>query len=611
MTLKANLTRRTFINNLTIEMTGAAICCSFPAFVKTSFSRPANKNTKKLLATTEYVGNIIYNNSFMDRAQLDELHKNLASLGVSRHQWIIYTTWSIHENHPNSIDILAEAVDSAHAHGLEFYALIKPFEEGGFRPVLPHSLPFPKGAVAFKDIRGIKPLASPFAAKHPEMFLKRRPGTYEYNGPVTAIRLIKNSDSLTQVKAAHLSIWTSSFNNGYVKYNGPISFRESVERRTGFPHWQQCRILNLENLKIPKKHTHILIKCSLADKDGDFTNTYGKIIELIGPDGKIIPSTMSTGPVSLETDNKRMYKAWLTNHQMVRYMEMPEVKKEINNPEKMKAHYKDFYNYDRYNVTDLKTLDKDGYIAAVCGKPEYLLGNLHPVYPKVREHWLDLTRYCLERGVDGINYRVANHSQDPEFWEYGFNEPVIKAAGGTDDYPTVKRINGNAYTQFLREARELIKSRGKAITIHIFAQMLTPDDRPGRLSYLPPNFEWQWQKWVREIADDLEFRGVYSLQPWHVKQVLETMLSVTRKANKPLYFQGKFHEMTFDGPNHRTMEELDLIRHYSDVNGFCLYETHLFTRMNKDRTIELSPDIESIIKRHFFQLNDKNENPKV
>jgi hypothetical protein len=49
------------------------------------------------------------------------------------------------------------------------------------------------------------------------------------------------------------------------------------------------------------------------------------------------------------------------------------------------------------------------------------------------------------------------------------------------------------------------------------------------------------------MADDLEFRGVYSLQYWHVKQVLETILSVTRKAKKNLYFQCDTHSLPGEG----------------------------------------------------------------
>ena len=601
-----NISRRSFLNHTAKGMAATAICGVASPFINTARAKSRSLKTKKLLATTDFIDNVFVNNCFFEKSHLDELNKYLASIGVTRHQWIVSDLWTMYDNYPHGFDLLAEAVESAHAHGLEFYALIKPFEEGGFRPVWPHSLPFPKGAVAFKDMRGIKPFATQFAARHPDMCLKRRPGTFEFRGPVTSIRLVKNNDTPTRVKVEHLSIWTSPSNNGFVPYNGPVSFRESVEWRTGFPKWQQCRILHLEGLKIPKNHTHILVRCSLADEEGDFTNEIAKIIELVGPDGENIPSTLSTGPGALDINNKRIFQSWIIKQRAVRYLELPEVQKELNDPEKIQAHYRNFYNFDRYNVTDLKTLDKDGYVAAACGKPEYMPGNLHPIYPEVREHWLDLTRYCLDRGVDGINFRAANHTQSPEYWEYGFNEAVIEAAGGRTDYPTIQRINGNAYTQFLRQARNLIKSRGKSMTLHIYAQMLAPDDRRGRLSYLPPNFEWQWETWVREIADDLEFRGVFTLQPWHAKQVLETITSVTRAAKKPLYFQGKFHELTFDGPNHRTREELDLIRNDPGVDGFVLYETGNYTRINKEGRLEGSSDIKTLMHTHFFR-QDKDK----
>jgi hypothetical protein len=42
------------------------------------------------------------------------------------------------------MDLLAEAAASAHRHGLEFYAVLKPFEGGGTGVTFPHSLPFPE-----------------------------------------------------------------------------------------------------------------------------------------------------------------------------------------------------------------------------------------------------------------------------------------------------------------------------------------------------------------------------------------------------------------------------------------------------------------------------------
>ena len=93
----------------------------------------------------------------MNRTQLDELHAVLASLGVSRHQWIVDTFWTLYEDYPHGFNLLKEAANSAHKYGIEFIAEIKSFEGGGFGSILPHSLPVPEGGAAV-DIRGIFPL---------------------------------------------------------------------------------------------------------------------------------------------------------------------------------------------------------------------------------------------------------------------------------------------------------------------------------------------------------------------------------------------------------------------------------------------------------------------
>lgn len=578
---------------------------------------PASE-TKKLLATTDFIDNILINHRgsrygipkvrsadyyehhkcYMDRAQIDELHKYLASIGVTRHQWMVDTSNTLYDNYPHGFDLLAEVVRSAHAYGIELYAEIKPFEGGGFGIILPHSMPCPDEAVAFKDIRGIFPTASPFVVRHQSMNLKRRAGTYLYHGPVSSIRLVKSDNRPTRIKAEHLSIWTSPSNNGFVPYDGPMTFRETIEKRYRFPYWRSCRILHLESLNIPKDHRYFLIRCSLADEQGDFSNEKGNIIELVGNDGKNIPHTLSTGPVSLES-HRDFYHSKVMK-QLVRYLQLPDVQAEISDTQKMQEHYRHFYSFGEYHLGDWTTLDKDGYIAAACGKPEYMPGNLHPVYPEVRAYWLELTRYCLDRGVDGINYRVANHTRSPEHWEYGFNKPVLEAAKGKTDYPTISRINGEAYTRFLREARKLIKSRRKSMTIHLVADMFMPDNRPRKLNALPPNFEWQWETWVKEIADELEFRGVFKLRPWYLKRALDVFSAATRAANKPFYFQGDFHRMTFDGPFYSMQAEVDLVNNHAGLDGYVLYETANFTRINETGEVEGSAEVADLLNKHFF-----------
>jgi len=80
---------------------------------------------KKLLATTDYFDNIIWSKFLFQRKHLDSLNKYLASIGVTRHQWMVEHIWSFYDKQPVGFDLLAEAVKSAHAYGVELYAELK------------------------------------------------------------------------------------------------------------------------------------------------------------------------------------------------------------------------------------------------------------------------------------------------------------------------------------------------------------------------------------------------------------------------------------------------------------------------------------------------------
>jgi len=356
----------------------------------------------------------------------------------------------------------------------------------------------------------------------------------------------------------------------------------------------------MEGLKIPADHKYILVRCSIADNQGDFTNERGNIIEMEGPDHGNIPSIISAGPVEYKGLRNSYLQSILSKFN--KYIQLPEVQAELLDQKKWDKHFHDYYSFhedylSKGKITNLYTLDREGYIAAACGKPEYMLGVLNPTYPEVREYWLDMVRYCLDRGVDGINFRHENHIRSSEYWEYGFNDPVIEAAGGKTDYASIMRINGDAYTQFLIEARDLVKSYGKSIALHLHTHMLFPDDR-GYLIGLPPNFEWQWQKWIKEIADEFELRGITSLRSWNLRQVLDIFSSVTKEANKPFYVQG----IVGDGkrPYEFTTQEMNMINNHPGVDGYILYETASYTRINKNNELEGSNTFKNLIKTNFF-----------
>lgn len=614
--MKKKINRRTFMSTSLVVLGGITLDTHISPFESVPLEKQANQG-RKLFATTDFIDNIIINNRgsrygvpvirdddyykhhrcFMTRAQLDGLHKFLASVGVTRHQWIVDTMWNFYDQYPHGFDLLKEATQSAHKHGLEFYAKLKPFEGGHFGILLPHSMPCPPETGAVKDLRGISPSLRRFVALHPEMNLKRKAGTFEFNEQVTSIRLVKSNNLPTKVKAEHLILWTSAANNRFVRYDGPMIFRETIEKRYRFPYWRQSRVLHLDGLKIPQGHRYFLIKCSLADEKGDFSNEKGTILELAGSSGSLIPYTLSTGLVRLEDHYESFYKSKLLQL-VIHYLQHPDVQAEINNRQRLEEHYRDFYTFGNYHLGDMITLDKTGFLAAACRKPEYVLGHLHPIYPEVRNHWLSNIRYFLDCGVDGVNIRGSNHTLVPDSWEYGFNAPVLEASKGDTGFAAISRINGSAYTQFLHEARDLVKSRGKSLAIHLETELLMPDDRPFKLSSYPFNFKWQWEKWIREIGDEFEIRGTFQLRPWNMKKAIDLFSAETRLVNKPLYLQGVFHGMAFDGPFASLEADIEMVKNHPELDGYMFYETANITRVNDQGEVEGSPEPARLLRQY-------------
>ena len=601
--------RRNFLSTTLLGTSGVVLSASAYPFLRISKS----PDGKKLFATTDYVDNVIINSRgsrygtpvarneeyykqgkcYMDRAQLDALHKFLASIGVTRHQWMVNTIWNMYEDYPHGFDLLEEVTKSAHKYGIELFAVIKPFE-GCSTFSIPHTMPVPEKSLVYQDLRGIFPRLRDFVAENPSLSLKCRKGAFECDSPITSIRLVKGDNRPTRVKPEHLSVYTSPTNNGYEPYNGPLSFSESFERRFRFPYWRECRVIHLNDLEIPEGHRYVLIRCSLADAHGDFSNEKGNIIELLGKNGEILPHTLSTGPVSFEKHYESFFNSKVMQ-QLVPYLHHPEVKDEIADMEKMKHHYENFYGFGYIHPNEWTTLDKDGFVAAAFGKPEFMIGALNPVYTKVRKHWLYLTRFCLERGVDGINYRIANHINITDSHLYGFNSPTLKATKGDAGYTEISRANGDAYTLFMKEAREMIKKHEKKMVLHLHSELLILDERPNKACALPPNIEWQWKKWVAEIADELEFRGIFKLRPHSLGKVINIFGTAAQKAGKPFYLQGDFHGRSFERPFLSTKEELELVEQEDMLDGYILYETANFTRINEKGGIEGSPELLKVL----------------
>jgi len=555
----------------------------------------------RLWVTTDFVDDLLRAGRHFEERDIDELMAYSASLGAECHEWILDTIWTLYdEDSPVGFDLLETACEAAHRHGMRFQVMFKPFEGGTehMGVVLPATMPRPEEKVVLEEQRGLLHAVRPFVAAHPEMRIARWAADDDPGGRVAAIRLVKNDDGLVGFGLEDLTILTSCRNGGYEPYDGPVELEESVEWRPCFP-WRDspCRILTLGGLNLPADAKFFLIRCKKGDGAEGFTNAVEKIVELVNECGCVIPSM----PSLRRADAKNMFEraSRIARLEITRYARRhPEARRLLCDEAWFLEQCRDMHRFDA--GWEDACLERDGEVAVARGKPRYNAGSLHPIYPEVREHWLEHVRFCIDRGVDGVNIRTANHNRPYEPWAYGFNEPVLERMTRWGNIAEARRINGDAYTQFLREAADLLHRAGREMGVHAHGLMLRHCDRAANNIPFPCNFDWQWETWVREIADYVEYRGAFFLRPENQREVADRIGLVAREAGKPLVYQSMRGEMVhFDGPHHALAWEMDWVRNHPDVAAYNLYETANFSRLHPDGWFEGSPDFIKLVRRHW------------
>lgn len=560
---------------------------------------------KILCTSTDYMDDLLYAGRHYEKQELDAMMAYCASLGSTRHEWILDTVWALYdEDSPAGYDILDAACEAAHRHGMRFDVVFKPFE-GALWPdkmVLPETLPRPADAPVLEEMCGIVDSVRPFLVEHPEMRLARRPNdAVDPGGRIKAIRLIKGDDKPASFGADDLSIWTSPVNgnDSYKRYDGPVTFSETVEQGWTYlpPRDQAFRVLTLSDLELPEDARYVLVRYAKQNPKGDFTNHIDRIVELVNERGQLIPCTPSQGLVDAEGLFERV------NHSakigLSRYTRHPEVREMLQDREQFLAHCRGMRRFGAMANTHA-TFDQAGEVGVARGKPRHTVGILNPVHPEVRQHWLEQTQFCIDRGVDGVNFRLANHNRPMDPWNLGFNEPTLAQMTHPDNAAEAMRINGEAYTQFLREARDLLHQHKCQIGVHVHSLVFQPDNRHGGpWGSLPMNFDWQWETWVREIADYVEYRGANMVLPPNNQWIVERIGLAAREAGVPFFYQCTRGDgaIRFDGPYARLKAEMDWLREHPDVAGYNLYETANFMRMDQGDELKGSTDLAELVRQ--------------
>lgn len=407
----------------------------------------------------------------------------------------------------NVADPLAYVTAAAHRRGMECYALSKPFEMGfGLGRLFPEGSDEAAKYGKLPMLGGWTPVLNPEFRNHHDYLIQRNPETGAEDAVGRIVRTIKfyNHDaSATGLDPAQVRVWVSNDNASYRKYNGPCAISERVERRRRprYDHRgvhedgpeREVRVLVLEGLNIPEPFLAVTTPASYGV--GKLTNTLYALARLLDADGRAIPFTYG-----------------------VEYNGEPGTKKDLSQtgihfdsyPSRFAFHLvvqPDFI--ERYWSLD----NSRGFLGMAKGKNRSPCGAPEPSIPEVRDIWMNRVRRCMRCGVDGVDFRIRNHNTLFEWLQYGYNPQVVEAfkeRHGVDirtesfDLGEWRRLRGEFYTRFLRQASEELHAAGKRCQAHI-----SPAMEPEPSEWAMYNIHWDWRRWIEDgIIDEITNKEV-------------------------------------------------------------------------------------------------------
>ena len=523
----------------------------------------------RLEALVDFVDDAIMSPVVITPAHVDAMMAALRDMGVTRVSWAYYgdghggyllpsgldDKWRNHANTWAALgNPLRVAAEAAHRNGLETYAYYKPYETGP-------GIYFPDGSPEARQFGRIRQRGGwltwldPFVVEHPDLRIRHRPDDSigDLGGvPICALKLFKRDDSPTRVTRERLQVWSSPLNHRYRQLDLDFAVHEAVEpsarevrdvngalvTKKGDP----VRTLTLSGFRLADPY--VLVTTDFTDGPPDFQNTGTDMLAAFDEQGNEIPGVFAAGNGIWEA-SRVDFRNWGLIFDVGRGRAL--------------------VHLDAPNASG-----RQGLIAFARGRNEYLPGALCETEPQVRAFWLSCIREMLDAGVDGIDFRVENHGTHTDYDdEYGYNDAVLEACArlGKTDKETVAQVRGEAYTKFLRDAKDLIASHGKRMRINLNIDWFRPDPPPGRRLAYPANIDYDWERWVDEGLLDEGILRLFQLPFDAIFEdgVAAAMIARCEEKKIPLTVN---RYINADYP-----AEFARVRKDGRFSGFILYET--------------------------------------
>jgi len=566
---------------------------------------------------------------------LAQLMDRLQWAGIRRVYWNFYTAgfWQIFASKfpeqgatarslRNLGDPLALGCQMAHARGMEFYAIIKPYETG-----MSHSAPARSPEVAGKGglprIGGIGVGIEPWVMAHPEMRVRARAGDVPHglDGiPVTRIQLRQRDLAPVRIRAENLQFWTSQDNFAYQRRDVSFTLQESTNtcRRDIYDvvgnlvtrRGDEVRVLDVAGLNL--LDPFVVVTTDFPEDVGTFRNTAIEMIRAFGPDERPLPIVVASHKAVWQRprDFRTGYLAYDCGvGDMSVCLDMSNAAQVCPN-----CRERGFSECMQNPLRPDYSLCRDGIIAFAKGRNAYLPGSVCEAYPEVQDWWLSWVGDCLLAGVDGIDWRISNHSSwtdQPAI--YGFNEPILKEYerryganpdGEPYDAALLGELRGDLYNGFLRRVKRRLQAAGKHMQLHVEVESFRPDAAQARWRTRPGNIVFHWRRWLREgLADAATLMGVN----WMPERILadalaQEAIAEAKAVQAPAMIR---HPVWFsrDGKVHG--DRLENVYRSGAVDGYNLYETQAMydsRKLGADGRLQFYPGLMEGIRQRIEQL---------
>jgi len=451
------------------------------------------------------------------RSMFDDLMAEFQSWGVRRVHWIYYggrkNGWWRYgplgvgdhaaQTFENVGEIFDTAVEAAHQRGIEIFGIIKPFDMGFY-------CSYGDGTADARErgkrdrIGGPIGWIADFTAQYPELLISRKPGAFgdAENETFTRIDLVKEDDQPADFSVADVGLYVSDDNVTYRPYTGPMQREEVIEDYALYEHTssgprptartRRSRVLRLSGLDLRSKYVAI----SVPGRNASFSNRLMNLLHVFGEKGEERFLTYGAQPRRKPKGEDADFR-----RDGIEFGSVPGTPTAT------------FPGYDA--IRETFALDvRGGLLAFARGKERTPAAFMSPAFDQTREYWLSWVRDVLNAGADGVELRVRAHHSLFAWGEFGFEDPVVEAfkqrygvnLRTTDDFDraALRRLRGESYTEFYRQAKALARSRGKPLGLHV---SVTMDMEPEEGAAM--EIHWDWRRWLDEgLADSLTFKEI-------------------------------------------------------------------------------------------------------